>query len=271
MRCMVKRCTRRHHSSKLVCGRRHWLRKLTTAAYTTAASCKFICQHRQQPGWIIYITGVQERSPAEVWVCFLISAWSVNNQNQILADDLIGYNTPTHYACLPFRTHQHGFQQLGAAQLHTLRPSSAGRHTTFADLASHCIDTDVPAQMYQHSIIKREVDQPSGSHPLLAANRSCRDMVLNSIHSITLDPSCSELLEASDFEPWARLLDRACCQATPGLTVKLCLSNMRLTYSLHELLQPGIDCGGWSKVHSLEVRCAFKRMHHGLFECCCRA
>jgi hypothetical protein len=114
---------------------------------------------------------------------------------------------------------------------------------------------DLPAtaltQIYQHSITKREVDQPPGGHPLLAANRSCRDIVLSSTRSITLDPVYKDMPEACDPAPWARLLDRACCQATPGLTVKLCLHHIHS--GLPELLQPSIDCGGWSKVHSLQV------------------
>jgi hypothetical protein len=106
------------------------------------------------------------------------------------------------------------------------------------------------AQISQHS---RRINQ---GHPLLAASSICRDIVLNSIRSITLlgfqpfsmpDKSLATL----DPAPWARLLHRACCQATPGLSVKLNMSSIH--GSLPELLQPGIHRGGWSKVHSLEV------------------
>jgi hypothetical protein len=120
------------------------------------------------------------------------------------------------------------------------------------------------ARVSQYSITQREVwPGPHSSHPLLSASREFRDMALRSIHSITLDASRSdsesellsvldELPEACDPAPWARLLHRACCQAAPGLTVKLHLA--RIHDRLRPLLQPGIDCGGWSKVHSLEVR-----------------
>jgi hypothetical protein len=87
-------------------------------------------------------------------------------------------------------------------------------------------------------------------HPLLPVSRGCRDIVLSSISSITLDTSMRELATVCDPAPWAWLLYRACCQATPGLAVKLCLESRH--NGLHLLLQPGIDCG-WSKVHSLEV------------------
>jgi hypothetical protein len=112
-------------------------------------------------------------------------------------------------------------------------------------------------QISQYSITRRDIllQKPQSGHPLLSISRGCRDMVLSSIRGIKLDPSGfqwrSKPPEPCDPAPWARLLHRACSQATPGLAVKL-----RLTYtwgSLPELLQPGIDCGGWSKVHSLEV------------------
>jgi hypothetical protein len=124
-------------------------------------------------------------------------------------------------------------------------------------------------QIAQYSITQRYVwnKGPGCRHPLLCISRDCRDMVLSSIHSITLDPSSfqwhSRRLEACDPAPWARLLNRACCQATPGLAVKLRLSCTR--DSLPELLQPGIDCGGWSKVRSLEV-CR----SHSVLHCCGR-
>jgi hypothetical protein len=134
------------------------------------------------------------------------------------------------------------------------------------------------AQISQYSVAQLETWQgPQRGHPLLPVSRGCRDIALGSIHHITLDPFgfqgfCmsggsppapwaqldpsqivlfDEPFEACDPAPWARLLHRACCQATPGLTVKLHLSEV--SHRLPDLLQPGIDCGGWSKVHSLEV------------------
>jgi hypothetical protein len=49
----------------------------------------------------------------------------------------------------------------------------------------------------------------------------------------------------------AMLLHRACCQAPPGLQLKLNL--WKHSDSLPHLLQPGIDCGGWRNVTKLEV------------------
>jgi hypothetical protein len=97
-------------------------------------------------------------------------------------------------------------------------------------------------------------------HPLLLVSRGCRDMVLGTMRSITLDPSCDPLWGkglpgALDPAPWARLLHRACSQARPGLSVKLVLS--RIPGSLPELLQLAVSSGGWRKVASLEVGCLF--------------
>jgi hypothetical protein len=95
-------------------------------------------------------------------------------------------------------------------------------------------------------------------------------MVLSSIQGIFLDLDNPGLYSEPTLDPapWARLLNRACCQATPGLTVKL-----RLSYahgSLPELLQPGIDCGGWSKVHSLKVCAIHSMLHCDYPECAVR-
>jgi hypothetical protein len=113
------------------------------------------------------------------------------------------------------------------------------------------------AQISQHSNKRDVLERSKGGHPLLAASRSCRDIVLGSIRSIALSPShdashsAAQALEPCDPAPWARLLNRACCQATPGLTVTLSLS--RIHNHLHELLQPGMDCGGWSNIYTLQV------------------
>jgi hypothetical protein len=101
-------------------------------------------------------------------------------------------------------------------------------------------------------------------HPLLPVNRGCRDTVLSSIHSITLISCCDsspaeDPLHTLSPAPCARLLHLACCQATPGLTVRLRMSEADREV-LPELLQPGIDGGGWDKVHSLQVCCP--GVHH---------
>jgi hypothetical protein len=93
-------------------------------------------------------------------------------------------------------------------------------------------------------------------HPLLPVSRACRDIVLSSIHSIFLNRKrigwySKRSKPTLDSAPRARLLNRACCQAPPSLVVQLCLPDA--PDSLPELLQPGIDCGGWSKVRALQV------------------
>jgi hypothetical protein len=42
---------------------------------------------------------------------------------------------------------------------------------------------------------------------------------------------------------------RACTQAPPGLSVTLCAAR-----DVAVLLQPGVEAGGWDRVHTLEVR-----------------
>jgi hypothetical protein len=49
----------------------------------------------------------------------------------------------------------------------------------------------------------------------------------------------------------ARLLHRACCQARPGLKLRLYLDSF--VGSLPQLLKPGRNCGGWSNVRMLYV------------------
>jgi hypothetical protein len=86
--------------------------------------------------------------------------------------------------------------------------------------------------------------------PLMGVSSSCRDAVLSSLTSVRLHP-----LPASEAPfspgPHARLLHRACCQARPGLQVELIL--WRHCGSLPQLLQPGIEYGGWRNVHKLKV------------------
>jgi hypothetical protein len=60
----------------------------------------------------------------------------------------------------------------------------------------------------------------------------------------------------SEPEAMARLLHRACCQAPVGLdvTINLYGSPSDSVDYFPRLLQPGISCGGWHKVHKLQVR-----------------
>jgi hypothetical protein len=85
----------------------------------------------------------------------------------------------------------------------------------------------------------------STGHSMLQVSKACRDAVLHSLTKITLDPSSKEL------RPLARLLHRACCHAPTGLHVVLEL--YRHDNILPIIIQGGIGCRGWSRVHILEV------------------
>jgi hypothetical protein len=93
-------------------------------------------------------------------------------------------------------------------------------------------------------------------HPLMRVTRSCRDAVPSSLTAVKLftspvsQPAASEAFRPG---PCARLLHRACCQARPGLQLRLHLEEN--SGSLPHLLQPGVECGGWRNVHKLEVGC----------------
>jgi hypothetical protein len=90
-------------------------------------------------------------------------------------------------------------------------------------------------------------------HPLLGVSRGCRDTVLGSFSKLFLTPL------GDDFQSQARLLDRACCKASPGLQLTLELYQLyrhnrsSCSYALCQLLQPGCARGGWANVHDLEV------------------
>jgi hypothetical protein len=91
-------------------------------------------------------------------------------------------------------------------------------------------------------------------HPLLGVSKACRDAVLHATKTISLldnrspsGPSAAQMFAA------ARLLHRACCEASPGLKVSLSMKSWG-PYTLLLLLQPGISSGGWTKVHTLKVR-----------------
>jgi hypothetical protein len=99
-------------------------------------------------------------------------------------------------------------------------------------------------------------------HPMLYLSRGCRDAVLRSLHSISPPKlgywdfkSLAEedgLISSRRLKVWGQLLHRAASLASPGLKVYLQLQYIQ--QSLPHLLQPGISSGGWSKVHSLQVR-----------------
>jgi hypothetical protein len=88
--------------------------------------------------------------------------------------------------------------------------------------------------------------QQSG-HPFLRLSRGCRDAVLHSCSTIRLTVSSDSTVLAAT----ARLLHRACTSAAPGVCLRLDLTTQ--SHALPQLLQPGIEAGGWANVHKLEV------------------
>jgi hypothetical protein len=98
--------------------------------------------------------------------------------------------------------------------------------------------------------------EPQGGHPLLGVSRACRDAVLHATKTISLLASRSPAdadASAAQTSADARLLHRVCCEASPGLEVRLCMG-CREPDTLSISLQPGISSGGWAKVHTLRVR-----------------
>jgi hypothetical protein len=89
-------------------------------------------------------------------------------------------------------------------------------------------------------------------HPLLSVSRSCRDAALSSCATVALH-TAPATQQASKV--CARFLHRACCQASPGLQLRLYLHGQSDTVndSLPQLLQPGLSSGGWRNVRKLVV------------------
>jgi hypothetical protein len=96
-------------------------------------------------------------------------------------------------------------------------------------------------------------------NPLLRVSTSCRDAVLtNASHvDLTLTEQDKDSPEAGGhaYQPQARLLDRACRQAAHGLSLGLRISSSdAYRLALLQLLQPGLNNGGYPAVHELQVR-----------------
>jgi hypothetical protein len=105
------------------------------------------------------------------------------------------------------------------------------------------------------SIATALLDDANG-HPLLAVSRSTRDAVLRASSQVTLD--VTEKPESTDYRPLGRLLQRACTEAAPGLTVVL---NLEDGHGLPTLLQPALDSSnGFRHVHRLEVGAVWRAM-----------
>jgi hypothetical protein len=87
---------------------------------------------------------------------------------------------------------------------------------------------------------------------MLAVARDTRDAVLGTFEQISLSIDCSD----SNIAPLARLLSRACLRAAPGLHVDLLFESGEAVEQhpvMSALLQPGVERGGWTNVHTLEV------------------
>jgi hypothetical protein len=101
---------------------------------------------------------------------------------------------------------------------------------------------------------KKEYYHWQVGHPLLRVSRACRDAVLHATEAISLiDGRSSSAPSAAQKSADARLLHRACCEASPGLGVSLDMKCWGPD-TLSVLLQPGISSGGWTKVQNLRVR-----------------
>ncbi len=101
---------------------------------------------------------------------------------------------------------------------------------------------------------------------LLALSRRGRDVVLERARAVQLNFLMPAAFWLPSDEPAARLLDRACRAAAPGLQVEINIGNPhtghgfshnqthRLQSSLlSALLQRGRDAGGWGNVHVLSL------------------
>jgi hypothetical protein len=109
------------------------------------------------------------------------------------------------------------------------------------------------------TLIARQVlvQGADGYLSMLAVSRSARDAVLRAIDRITLDLrpdhfGLRKTKSSPDYGSLGRLLQRACTEAAPGLSVVLKLED---GHGLPTLLQPALNTSnGFSRVHTLEVR-----------------
>ncbi len=99
-----------------------------------------------------------------------------------------------------------------------------------------------------------QISAGSRGIPMLAVSRAWRDAVLERARAIQLNLHDSVL---KNLAPAARLLDRACRGAKPGLHLKIDhgfwgpWSSMSTV--LPTLLQHGLQAGGWASVHALSL------------------
>jgi hypothetical protein len=98
---------------------------------------------------------------------------------------------------------------------------------------------------------KKRGDEDVHRHPLLGVSQACRDAVFHATKTIT--SSHRQGADTAQKSADARLLHRACCEASPGLEVSLSVPSW-WPDMLSALLRPAICSGGWTKVHALKVR-----------------
>jgi hypothetical protein len=110
-----------------------------------------------------------------------------------------------------------------------------------------CISlADLPEEVLDLVTAKLRQDNAPVSR-LLAAFRGGRDSIFRTCSKISWVLKTSK----KSRKPETRLLHRACCSAPAGLSVKL--THLSYPFNIHDILEPGIRAGGWSRVHSLEV------------------
>jgi hypothetical protein len=99
------------------------------------------------------------------------------------------------------------------------------------------------------ALIAEQLLSSQQGQAMLPVSRVARDTVLRSLTKIKLN-SISKQSSA------ARLLSRACSEASPGVDVELVLGHQEDDQdALHRLLQGAFDsAAGWHKVHKLRVR-----------------
>jgi hypothetical protein len=106
---------------------------------------------------------------------------------------------------------------------------------------------DLPQECWDE-VAKLSRPCPSNQHPLLSVARRGRDTVLSGLRRVALRGEWGSSQQW--LQPAARLLHRACSQAPDGLEVQFDYLKYR---DIEDVIQPGVDCGGWQKVHKLTV------------------
>jgi hypothetical protein len=129
---------------------------------------------------------------------------------------------------------------------------------------------DLPESVL-NAIAQHTSNRHAKCHPMLALATATRDVVLRNLKRIRLNLAKQQPQPAStSHHSLARLLNRACREAAPGLDVELNMKDQ--VDALPEVLQPGLDSGGWHNVSKLEVRTMPGRIPGKVYVCpdCCQ-